>query len=57
MISKFKRGLNDIFKQGQKYERRRILIKVLKQQRDYIKSGMLNGSCGLSWLIEELKDG
>jgi len=52
---KLKEAFDKVYRLGQKSERQRIQIKIVKQQTAYIKSGMVIGSCGLAWLIEELK--
>lgn len=49
-------AFDKVFRLGRERERLRIQIKITKQQTAYIKSGMVGGSCGLAWLIEELKD-
>jgi hypothetical protein len=50
------KAMEKSFRQGKEYERLRIQIMITKKQTAYIKSGMVNGSCGLAWLIDELKD-
>jgi hypothetical protein len=50
-----KGAFDKVFRQGQESERLKIQIKIVKKQTAYIKSGMVGGSCGLAWLIDELK--
>ena len=42
--------------EGKNYERKRILKMIKLKQKAYIKSGMVTGSCGLSWLIDKLSE-
>lgn len=42
------------YKEGYEQGKKDVLKMAKNKQKAYIKNGMINGSCGLAWLIEEL---
>jgi hypothetical protein len=54
MTFDLKKAMDEAYEFGKKAERLRIQIMVIKKQTSFINAGMVNGSCGLAWLINEL---